>query len=182
MVILIFDTRRRLSVIISPYRFTVPFQWRLLIFIGKNLWRRVLEASKKQVPLKSYFLEIRIDSVNQIMKNKEKVTQNTSILTIIPGREIPCVYIYVYQIIKNRGPGLYNFLHHADNRKYFSGLSLTQNRREGHVLLGERRGKNLDMFLLRKGNFIMINEFRYGQTWKFGHLHLVYHFTVPLSK
>ena len=27
----------------------------------------------------------------------------------------------------------------------------------------------------------MINEFRYGQTWKkFGHLHLVYHFTVPL--
>ena len=31
------------------------------------------EASKKQVPLKSYSLEIRIDSVNQILKNKEKV-------------------------------------------------------------------------------------------------------------
>ena len=30
------------------------------------------------------------------------------------------------------------------------------------------RGKwaNLDMFWLRKGNFIMINEFKYGQTWK----------------
>ena len=32
-----------------------------------------------------------------------------------------------------------------------------------HVLLGEGRGKNLDMFLLKKGNFIMINEFRYGR-------------------
>ena len=39
----------------------------------KNLWRRVLEANKKQVPLKSYFLEIKFDSVNQIFKNKEKV-------------------------------------------------------------------------------------------------------------
>ena len=57
-------------------------------------------------------------------------------------------------------------LRYADNRKYFSGLSLTRNRREAHVLPGERRGENLDMFLLRKGNFIMINEFRYGQTWK----------------
>ena len=35
-----------------------------------------------------------------------------------------------------------------------------------HVLLGEERWKNLDMFLLRKGNLIMINEFRYGQIWK----------------
>ena len=33
----------------------------------------MLEANKKQVPLKSYSLEIRIDSVNKILKNKEKV-------------------------------------------------------------------------------------------------------------
>ena len=33
----------------------------------------MLEANKKQVPLKSYSLEIRIDSVNQILKNKENV-------------------------------------------------------------------------------------------------------------
>ena len=33
----------------------------------------MLEANKKQVPLKSYSLEIIIDSVNQILKNKEKV-------------------------------------------------------------------------------------------------------------
>ena len=36
--------------------------------------RRVLEANKKQVLLKSYSLKIRIDSVNQILRNKEKVT------------------------------------------------------------------------------------------------------------
>ena len=34
----------------------------------------MLEANKKQVPLKSYSLEMGIDSVNQILKNKEKVT------------------------------------------------------------------------------------------------------------
>ena len=34
----------------------------------------MLEANKKQVPLKSYSLKIRIDSVNQILKNKKKVT------------------------------------------------------------------------------------------------------------
>ena len=39
-----------------------------------------------------------------------------------------------------------------------------QNRREEHVLLGEGKGKNLEMLLLRKDNFIMINEFGYDQT------------------
>ena len=34
----------------------------------------MLEANKKQVPLKSYSLKIRIDSINQILKNKKKVT------------------------------------------------------------------------------------------------------------
>ena len=46
------------------------------------------------------------------------------------------------------------------------GTKITQNRREAHVFLGEGREKNLDMFLLRKSNFMMINEFRYGITWK----------------
>ena len=32
-----------------------------------------LRQYKEQVPLKSYSLEIRIDSFNQILKNKEKV-------------------------------------------------------------------------------------------------------------
>ena len=39
-------------------------------------------------------------------------------------------------------PGLYNSLRHADNRKYFSGLSLTQNQREAHVFyLAKEEGK-----------------------------------------
>ena len=33
----------------------------------------MLEINKKQVPLKSYALKIRVDSVNQILKNKEKL-------------------------------------------------------------------------------------------------------------
>ena len=62
--------------------YAAPFPWRLPIFIGKKSWRSVLEANKKQVPLKSYSLKIRIDFVNQILKNKEKVTQ-TRIINIM---------------------------------------------------------------------------------------------------
>ena len=50
---------------------------------------------------------------------------------------------------------------------FFGSLSDVKLKGSTHVLLGEGRGKNLDMFLLTKSNFIMINEFRYGQTWKF---------------
>ena len=126
----------------------------------------MLEANKKQVPLKSYSLEIRIGSVNQILKNKEKVTKTCSIniLTRITDRKIQYVYIHVYQILKNWGPGPYNSLRHADNRKYFSGLSLTQKRRE--VQMAKEEGKIWTCSCWETGNFIMINEFRYGQTWR----------------
>ena len=62
-------------------------------------------------------------------------------LTRITDRKIPCVYIPLYEIIKNFGAGPYNSLRHADNRRYSSGLYLTQNRREAHVLVGEKSGK-----------------------------------------
>ena len=63
-------------------------------------------------------------------------------LTRITGPKIPCVYIHVYQIIKNWRPGPYNFLRYTDNRKYFSGLSLTQNWREVHMFyLAKEVGK-----------------------------------------
>ena len=86
-------------------------------------------------------------------------------LTRITDRKISCVYIRAYRITKNRGPGLCNSLRHTNNRKYFSGLSLTRNRREStHVLLGEGNGKIWTCSCIEKGNFIMINEFKYGQT------------------
>ena len=67
----------------------------------------MLEANKKQLPLKNCSLKIRIDSVDQILRNKKNVTQtrNINILTIIIDRKIQCVYIHVYQIIKNQVPG-----------------------------------------------------------------------------
>ena len=88
-------------------------------------------------------------------------------LTRITDWKIPCVYIHVYQIIKNWEPGLYNSLHHADNKKYFSGLSPTQNRREAHMFyLAREVGKIWTCSCWEKCNFIMINEFKYSQTWK----------------
>ena len=76
MEILIFDTHRQLSAIISPYKSVWHhFSEGRLFSSEKNLWRSVLEVNKKQVFLKSYYLKITIDSVNQILKKKEKVTQ-----------------------------------------------------------------------------------------------------------
>ena len=144
----------------------------------------MLVANKKQVPLKSYDLKIKIDSVNQILKNKEEVpqTSNINILTRITDRKIPCVYIHVYHIIKYWEPGPYNSLRHADNRKYFSGLSVMQNRKEAHVLLGDGREKNLETFLLRKRvTLSCLMNSNIVKPEKFDHLQLVYYFTVPLS-
>ena len=61
----------------------------------------MLEANQKHIAPKSYSLII-IDSVNQILKNKEKVTQtrNLNLLTRITDRKIPSVYTHVYHVIK----------------------------------------------------------------------------------
>ena len=77
-------------------------------------------------------------------------------LTRITDQKIPCLYIHVYRITKNWGPGPNNSLRHADNR-YFLGLSLTRNQREAHMFCCS---------CSEKSNFIMINKFKYVQTWK----------------
>ena len=131
------------------------------------MWCRVLEANKKQVPLKSYSLEIRINSVNQILKNHEKVkwTCNISMLTRITDQKILCVYIHVYQITKNWGPGRYNSLRHADNEIFFGSLFNVKLKGCAHVLLGKESGKIWTCSCWGKAKF-MINDFKYGQTWK----------------
>ena len=70
-------------------------------------------------------------------------------LTTITDQKIPCVYIHVYRIRKNGGLGPHNSLSHGDNRRYFSGLSLTQNQRE-KCFTWQGKWENLDMILLRK--------------------------------
>ena len=54
-------------------------------------------------------------------------------LTKIAERKIPCVYIHAYQITKNWGPGPYNSLRHADNRRYFLGLSNAKSKRSFYL-------------------------------------------------
>ena len=57
-----------------------------------------------------------------------------------------------------------------------------QNWREAHMFyLAREVGKIWRCSCWEKGNFIMINKFKYCQTWKFDRLYLVYHFTVPLK-
>ena len=51
-------------------------------------------------------------------------------LTRITERKILSVYIHVYEIIKKRGPGPYNSLRYADNKKYLFG-SLSNAKSEG---------------------------------------------------
>ena len=85
----------------------------------------MLEANKKHVPPKSYSLKIVIHSVNQINKKKVKARTKKKLRK-------PVAYKYAEQNwipedLKNRGLSPYNSLSHTDNRKYFSGLSLTRN-------------------------------------------------------
>ena len=90
-------------------------------------------------------------------------------LSRIRGWKILSGYIHhVYRIAKNWGPGPSNSLHYANNGRYFSGLSLMQNRREVHMFyLAREMGKFGNVPAERKvANFIMINEFKYGQIWK----------------
>ena len=69
--------------------------------------------------------------------------------------------------INNWGPGPYNSLRDDDNRKYFSGHYLTQNRREANMIYMARNvGKVWRYSSWEKGNFVMINEFKYGHIWK----------------
>ena len=146
--------------------YAVPFQWRLLIFIGKNLWHGVSEAKKRQVHLKSYSPKKIIEHGNQILKYKEKVTQTRkiNILTRIRPEDL---YIHIYQIIKSPGTGPHNSLRHTDNRKYFSGLFLTRNRKKAHMFHMVREvGKLWRCSCWEKGNLTIINQFKYGQPWK----------------
>ena len=89
-----------------------------------------------------------------------------NILTRITNRRIPFVRSCLSDIIKNRRPGPYNSLRHADNRKYFPSLSNTKSKGNPHVSLGQGSGKDLELFLLIKGNFTLISEFKYGQIGK----------------
>ena len=58
MEILIFDTQRPLSAIISLFQFTQRHSSEGCLFTSEKACDIVLEANKKQVPLKSYSLEI----------------------------------------------------------------------------------------------------------------------------
>ena len=90
-----------------------------------------------------------------------------------------CMYscLSSHRATKNWGTGPYNSLRHADDNRYFSGLSLTWNWREGHKFyLAKEVGKFWHVLGWEKSNFIIINEFKYGQTWKTWPSPLVYHF------
>ena len=57
---------------------------------------------------------------------------------------------------------VHNSLSHIDNRKYFSGLSNKKSKRSANGPPGKESGRYLEMFLLKKGNFVLIYEFKYG--------------------
>ena len=84
----------------------------------------------------------------------------------IAGRGIPCVYVYRVAGDWGIGPGPYGSLRRADNGGYFSGLSVARGQGGGACFAW--RGKWEGVWTCscwEKGNFLMINEFKYGQAW-----------------
>ena len=103
-------------------------------------------------------------------------------LTRITDRKIPYVFIHVYCIPKNWGPGPYNSLRHADNTRYFSGLSLTRNRRKAHMFYLAREVRKFEYVLAeKKVTLSWLMNFNMVKPEKLDHFHLFYHFTVPLK-
>ena len=85
----------------------------------------------------------------------------------IAGRGIPCVYVYRVAGDWGIGPGPYGSLRRADNGGYFSGLSVARGQGGGGACFAWR-GKWEGVWTCscwEKGNFLMINEFKYGQAW-----------------
>ena len=116
------------------------------------------------------------------MRNKGKFISLTSICWPELQTEIFGVYIHVHQIIKNGRPGPYNSLRHADNKKYFSGLFQTRSWREVHMFhLAREVGKVWRCSCWENGSFILIVSSNMAKTEQFGHLRLVYYFTVSLN-
>ena len=102
-------------------------------------------------------------------------------LTRITDQKIPCVYIHVCQI-KKWGPGPYISLNHADNRRCFSGLSLTRNRKEAHMFyLAREVGKCGHVLAEKKVTLSWLKNSNMVKSEKFGHLHLVYHFKTSMQ-
>ena len=72
-------------------------------------------------------------------------------MTRITDWKIPCVFTHVYHIIGSWGPGPYNSLCDAGNRKYFFGIFLMQNWREAHMFyVGREVGKFGDALAWKK--------------------------------
>ena len=64
-------TQSWLSAIISLYKYTQQHSSEGCLFLSEKTSHIILEANKKQFPLKSYSLKITIDFLNQILKNKQ---------------------------------------------------------------------------------------------------------------
>ena len=91
------------------------------------------------------------------------------------------MYIHVYQIIKNREPGPYNYLRHTDNRKYFSGLYHEIERKRTFFTWQEKWEKYGGVLAEKKLSLSLYMNSDMDKSEKFDHLHLVYHFTVFLN-
>ena len=83
---------------------------------------------------------------------------------------------------KKLGPGPCNSLRHSDNRRYFSGLSPTQNRRKAHMFYLATEVEKFGYVLAeKKVTLSRLMNSNMVKPEKYGHFHLVYHFTVPLK-
>ena len=69
--------------------------------------------------------------------------------------------IYIYSCVSN------DIKSHTHDRKYFLGLSLTRNQREACTIHLVKKVREIWRYSCwEKGNFILICEFKFGQTWK----------------
>ena len=154
-----FDTHQRLSAIITPFKYIQCHSSEDYLFSSKkNLWRRLLEANKRS----KFFWKAYLWKSELLQQIK---SWGINILTGITDWKFPCIYSCSLNNINWR-PSPFNSLSHANNRKYFLGVSRTRNWGKAHMVhLAKEVGKIWRYSCWEKGTYILISEFKYGQPW-----------------
>ena len=148
-------------------KITKNYQILVLLSFNKDYFF-VREVNKKQVSLKNYssgnknwFCQLNLeDQRKSYINRRHKYTDQNY-------RQEDSVFIYLYLWNKKQMTWSMLILYVMLMIENIFWVSNAKLKGSTHVLLCEGSGKNLKMFSCwEKGNFIMINEFKYGQTWK----------------
>ena len=120
-----------------------------------------IENTSQQLPLYMIWFRVSPNQKNYFMSGmylKPSQTSKMKLLTKVvnASRDVFRTVLSIQNVFRTSRMAL----------TFFGSLSNPKSMGSTHVLLGKGSGKIWTYSCWEKGNFIMINELKYGQTWK----------------